>query len=55
MKCDQEDIIRIHEVRYFFVKSPASSHIKIRCLMYELVGGCPFTSWTLHMGLQGLP
>ncbi len=38
---------RIHEVRYFFVKSPASSYIKIRFLMYKLAGGCPFTSWTL--------
>ncbi len=40
-------ISRIHEVRYFFVKSPASSYIKIRFLMYELAGGRPFTSWTL--------
>ena len=45
---------RIHEVRYFFVKSPASPYIKIRCLMalaraqaHELAGGRPFTSWTL--------
>ena len=36
-------IARIHEVRYFFVKSPVSSYIKIRCLMYELAGDRPST------------
>ena len=48
------EIIRIHEVRYFYVKSPASSYIKIRLLMalaraqaHELAGGRQSTSWTL--------
>jgi hypothetical protein len=38
---------RVHEVRYFYVKSPASSYIKWRLLMYELAGRHPSTSLTL--------
>ncbi len=40
-------IVRVHEVRYFYVKSPASSYIKLRLLMYELAGRHPSTSLTL--------
>ncbi len=41
---------RIHEVRYFYVRSPASSYIKLRLLMYELAGKHPSTSLILIIG-----
>jgi hypothetical protein len=40
---------RIHEVRYFYVNSPASSYIKLRLLMYELAGKRPLTSLILPL------
>ncbi len=53
--CARKRIHRVHEVRYFYVKSPASSHIKLRSLMYELAGKHPSTSLTLaYSTLRGI-
>ncbi len=46
--------VRIHEVRYFYVKYPASSCIKLRLLMYELTGKRPSTSLILGMSKKKL-
>ena len=45
-------VSRIHEVRYFYVKSPASSYIELRLLMYELAGKHPLTSLILSLRLR---
>jgi hypothetical protein len=52
MVMSKKILSRVHEVRYFYVKSLASSYIKLRLLMYELAGRHPLTSLTLYYLIQ---